>query len=90
MEALENQRFEQKQSLTMNNVKSFLFGAVEKIVIHCAATSRKDLICDRIQPGFGDCVPVLINPPMLGMEYVQVHYSAGLLRPAHADVMVIG
>ena len=90
MEALENQRFEQKQGMAMNRVKSFLFGAVEKIVIHCAATSRKDLIWDRMRRDCADCVPVLINPPMLGMEYVQVHYSAGLLRPAHADVMVIG
>lgn len=74
----------------MKSVKSFLFGAVEKIVIHCAATSRKDLIWDRIGSEISDCAPVLMKPPMLGMEYVQVHYSAGLLCPAHADVMVIG
>ena len=74
----------------MNSVKSFLFGTVEKIVIHCAAANRKDLVWDRIRPGDSDSVPVLVNPPMLGMEYIKVHYSAGLLRPAHADVMVIG
>ena len=73
----------------MNSVKAFLFGAVEKIVIHCAATSRKELIWDRMRRDPSDCVPVLINPPMLGMEYVQVHYSTGLLSRAHADVMVI-
>lgn len=75
--------------LKMNSVKSFLFGAVEKIVIHCAATRDEELIRDRIRPDFSDSVPVSIRPSMLGMEYVQVHYSAGLLRPAHADVMVI-
>ena len=63
--------------------------AVEKIVIHCAATRDEELIRDRIRPDFSDSVPVSIEPSMLGMEYVQVHYSAGLLRPAHADVMVI-
>ena len=77
------------ESMKMNSVKSFLFGAVEKIVIHCAATRDEELIRDRIRPDFSDSVPVSIKPSMLGMEYVQVHYSAGLLRPAHADVMVI-
>jgi hypothetical protein len=75
--------------MKMNSVKSFLFGAVEKIVIHCAATRDEELIRDRIRPDFSDSVPVSIKPSMLGMEYVQVHYSAGLFRPAHADVMVI-
>jgi hypothetical protein len=77
------------ESMKMNSVTSFLFGAVEKIVIHCAATRDEELIRDRIRPDFSDSVPVSIQPSMLGMEYVQVHYSAGLLRPAHADVMVI-
>ena len=79
----------QFESMKMNSVTSFLFGAVEKIVIHCAATRDEELIRDRIRPDFSDSVPVSIQPSMLGMEYVQVHYSAGLLRPAHADVMVI-
>jgi len=88
-ERLQKNEAAQIESMKMNSVTSFLFGAVEKIVIHCAATRDEELIRDRIRPDFSDSVPVSIQPSMLGMEYVQVHYSAGLLRPAHADVMVI-
>ena len=89
VQSLQKTEAVQIESMKMNSVKSFLFGAVEKIVIHCAATRDEELIRDRIRPDFSDAVPVSIEPSMLGMEYVQVHYSAGLLRPAHADVMVI-
>ena len=43
-----------------------------------------------VRPDFSPAVPVSIEPTMLGVEYMQVHYSAGLLRAAHADVMVLG
>lgn len=73
----------------MNRIKALLFGSIEKIVIHCAATRVEDTIRNLIQPEFQSSVPVSIEPAMLGVEYLQVHYSAGLLRCAHADVMVL-
>ena len=75
--------------MPMNRLKALFFGSVEKIVVHCAATRAEETIKTRIRPEFGETAPVSIEPPMLGMEYVQINYSAGLLRVAHADVMVI-
>ena len=74
--------------MPMSRMKALLFGSVEKIVIHCAETEAKQAFENRIRREFAESVPVSVQPPMLGMEYVQVHYSAGLLRVAHADIMV--
>ena len=73
----------------MNRMKALLFGSVEKIVIHCAPARIEETIQTHVRPGFSPSVPVTIEPTMLGVEYMQVHYSAGLLRAAHADVMVL-
>ena len=73
----------------MNRMKAFLFGSVEKIVIHCTPARVEETIRTHVAPDFSASVPVSIQPTMLGMEYMQVHYSAGLLRCAHADVMVL-
>ncbi len=73
----------------MNRMKGFLFGTVEKIVLHCAATRVEATMRDHIMPEFNSSIPVSVQPALLGMEYVQVHYSAGLFRSAHADVMVL-
>jgi hypothetical protein len=73
----------------MNRMKAFLFGSVEKIVIHCAPARVEDTLKTHVQPEFSPSVPVSIQPTMLGVEFMQVHYSAGLLRCAHADVMVL-
>ena len=73
----------------MDRMKALLFGSVEKIVLHCAPARVEDTIRDHIRPEFSPSVPVSIEPAMLGMEFMQVHYSAGLLRCAHADVMVL-
>jgi hypothetical protein len=75
--------------MAMNSMKALLFGSVEKIVLHCAETRVEATLRDHIRPEFSHSVPVSIQPAMLGMEYVQIHYSAGLLRSAHADVMVL-
>ena len=73
----------------MNRMKALLFGSVEKVVIHCAPARVEETIRTHVRPDFSPAVPVSIEPTMLGVEYMQVHYSAGLLRAAHADVMVL-
>ena len=76
--------------LTLNRMKALLFGSVEKIVIHCAPTRVEETLKTHVRPEFSPAVPVSIEPTMLGVEYMQVHYSAGLLRCAHSDVLVLG
>ncbi len=73
----------------MNTMKALLFGSVEKIVLHCAQTRAEEAIRTHIRPEFSETVPLRIEPPLLGMEYVQIHYSAGIFSEAHADIMVI-
>lgn len=75
--------------LTVNRMKALLFGSVEKIVIHCAPARIEETIKTHVRPEFSPAIPVCVEPTMLGVEYMQVHYSAGLLRSAHADVMVL-
>jgi hypothetical protein len=75
--------------MAMTRMKALLFGSVEKIVLHCAPTRVEDVIKTHIQPEFSASVPVSIQPTLLGVEHIQVHYSAGLLRGAHADIMVL-
>ncbi len=74
----------------VNGLKAFLFGSIEKIVIHCAPGRIEETITRHIQPAFSASIPVSVEGAKLGVEYMQVHYSAGLLRCAHADVMVLG
>ena len=73
----------------MNRMKAFLFGSVEKIVIHCAPARVEDTLKTHVAPAFGPSIPVSIRPPLLGVDHMQIHYSAGWLRCAHADVMVL-
>ena len=74
----------------MNRMKAFLFGSVEKIVIHCAPAGVEEALKTHVAREFSSSVPVTVLPAMLGVEYLLVHYSAGLLRCAHADVVVLG
>ena len=74
----------------MTSMTALLFGSIEQIVLHCAAARIESALDAHVRPLFSPSIAVSIQPPILGMEYVQIHYSAGLLRCAHADVMVIG
>ncbi len=80
----------QGRSGRVDSVKALLFGSVEKIVVHCASAGVEKAIRNHIRCKFSPSIPVSVEPPMLGVEYMQVHYSGGLLRGAHADVMVLG
>ncbi len=73
----------------MNRMKALLFGSVEKIVIHCAPARVEDTLKAHVAQQFSPSVPVSIQPTMLGVDHMQIHYSAGWLRCAHADVMVL-
>jgi hypothetical protein len=73
-------------------IQKWLFGDIQKIEIHCdslamgekmRACVKASLLClDRN-------VPIALKRCRQGPEFVMVHYASGLLRDAHADIMVI-
>jgi hypothetical protein len=72
-------------------LKAFLFGEVQKVDIHCCSETIGRRLRERVSADLGgvdQSVPVSIMPAG-DVDYALVHYTAGLLRPAHADVMVL-
>lgn len=72
-------------------LKAFLFGEIHKVDIHCCSEIAGRRLHERVSAdlgGMGQSVPVSMLPAG-DVDYALVHYTAGLLRPAHADVMVL-
>ena len=72
-------------------LKAFLFGEIQKVDIHCCSETIGRRLRERVSADLGGVdrtVPVSILPTG-DVDYALVHYTAGLLRPAHADVMVL-
>ncbi len=76
---------------TMNRLHAFLFGSIESIDIHSDSSDGQELRTKALASiGIFDApVPVRMQPALLGADYVLVQYKAGLLREAHADVLVL-
>ena len=75
-------------------LKALLFGEVRKVDIHCGcpdmASRLRARVAERIERDLRDPAPVPVSiQPSRDVDYALVHYTAGLLRPAHADVMVL-
>jgi|688.fasta_scaffold1559792_1 hypothetical protein len=71
-------------------LKAFLFGEIQKVDIHCRCEIVGRRLHERVSADLGRVrrsVPVSMLPAG-DVDYALVHYTAGLLRPAHADVMV--
>jgi hypothetical protein len=75
----------------MNRLHAFLFGSIERIDIHSDSSDGQELRTKALASiGIFDApVPVRMQPALLGADYVLVQYKAGLLREAHADVLVL-
>lgn len=72
-------------------LKAFLFGEIQKVDIHSCCESAGRRLHERVNADLGgvrQSVPVSMLPAG-DVDYALVHYTAGLLRPAHADVMVL-
>jgi hypothetical protein len=77
----------------MERIKALLFGSISAIEIHTVSEQTGDTLRNGLVASLrllGPQVPVSIKPARLNVEFVMVHYRAGLLRPAHADVTVLG
>lgn len=76
----------------LDRLKGMLFGSIRKIDIHCGSAAVGTMVKSGIVAslaGFHVSVPIFVKPPERDVEFVTVHYNAGLFRPAHADVMVL-
>jgi len=75
-------------------LKALLFGEVRKVDIHCGcpqvASRLRARVAETIERDLGEAAAVAVSiQPSRDVDYALVHYTAGLLRPAHADVMVL-
>jgi hypothetical protein len=81
-------------TMIIDPLKAFLFGEVSKVDIHCGCPDVARRLRQRVSESIeldlrnDDAVRVSIKPSR-DVDYALVHYTAGLLRPAHADVMVL-
>jgi hypothetical protein len=78
--------------MILDRLKGLLFGSIRKIDIHCGSPAVGTMMKSGILAtlaGLHVSVPISVKPPERDVEFVTVYYNAGLLRPAHADVMVL-
>lgn len=76
----------------MERIKGLLFGSISAIEIHSASDQTGGSVREGVLASLrlmGTQVPVSVKPARLNMEFIMVHYSRGLFRPAHADVTVL-
>jgi hypothetical protein len=69
-----------------------LFGGIERIDIHCHASATPQVLRKRLETRYRLAkrpIPIHITADAKGVDFALVHYSTGLLRPAHADVVVM-
>jgi hypothetical protein len=69
-----------------------LFGGIEKIDIHCQGLNNSHHLRSTLESRYKlahNAIPVHVTADAKDMNFALVHYSTGLFRPAHADVVVI-
>ena len=92
--SLMRREVESRRIMIIEPLKALLFGEVRKVDIHCGcpdvATRLRQRVSETIALDLqgSDVVAVSIKPSC-EVDYALVHYTAGLLSPAHADVMVL-
>ncbi len=76
----------------LKSVHETLFGAVRKIDIHCSSPNMGGNMQDGLRQRlniFDQSIPISVKLSADSVNFVMIHYSKGLFRPQHADVLVM-
>ena len=85
-------RTDKEAKLMFKKLHDHLFGGIEKIDIHCHSLHAPQSVRARVEDYcklINHKIPITISPDARDVDFALVHYSNGLLRSAHADVVVI-